>query len=68
MVGQDVVELMHAAFSRKGIAAEIHAVCNDTVGTLLAAAYEHSDCRVGMILGTGCNGCYIEPEEKEERG
>ena len=66
VVGRDVVELMHAAFARKGIAAQIHAVCNDTVGTLLAAAYDHDNCRVGMILGTGCNGCYIESEGKEE--
>ena len=61
VVGQDVVELMHKAFDENGINAKIHAVCNDTVGTLLACAYDYDNVRVGLILGTGSNACYIEP-------
>jgi len=37
------------------------AVINDTVGTLLAAAYEHRDVDVASICGTGHNTCYLEP-------
>ncbi len=29
--------------------------------TLLACAYDHENVRVGLILGTGSNACYIEP-------
>eukprot|EP01083_Nonionella_stella_P002528 7265_1 len=66
VVGQDVVYLMQSAFDRQNINAKIHAVCNDTVGTLLSSAYEYDNVRVGLILGTGSNGCYIEPDEKSD--
>eukprot|EP01084_Bolivina_argentea_P028497 52970_1 len=62
VVGVDVVGLMHKGFAQHKINAQIHAVCNDTVGTLLACAYDHENVRVGLILGTGFNACYIEPE------
>ena len=32
----------------------------DTVGTLVACRYRDKDTMVGVILGTGSNGAYIE--------
>ena len=67
VVGEDVASLMHEAFERNEINAQIHAVCNDTVGTLLACAYDYDNVRVGLILGTGSNACYIEPNPPNKR-
>ncbi|KAF9329048.1 glucokinase [Podila minutissima] len=36
------------------------ALINDTVGTLLAHAYQHTDTFIGLGLGTGSNGAYLE--------
>jgi len=59
--GQDVVRLLKEALSRKAITnVAVDALCNDTVGTLQARAYEDPTCDVGVILGTGTNGCYRE--------
>lgn len=33
---------------------------NDTVGTLMASAYNDQNTRIGLILGTGSNACYVE--------
>ena len=33
---------------------------NDTVGTLMASAYHEPSTRIGLILGTGSNACYVE--------
>ncbi|XP_055865041.1 hexokinase-1-like isoform X2 [Biomphalaria glabrata] len=39
---------------------EIVAVVNDAVGTLMSAAHGDRNCEIGLILGTGCNACYME--------
>lgn len=36
------------------------ALVNDTVGTLMASAYNDQNTRIGLILGTGSNACYVE--------
>ncbi|PKM87914.1 MAG: hexokinase [Firmicutes bacterium HGW-Firmicutes-12] len=36
------------------------AIINDTVGTLLTAAYQEQDCDIATVLGTGHNTCYVE--------
>lgn len=36
------------------------ALVNDTVGTLMACAYSDPNTRIGLILGTGSNACYVE--------
>ena len=36
------------------------AVINDPVGALMAGAFDHDNCTVGLILGTGTNCCYME--------
>ncbi len=61
VVGHDVVALLGEAFGRKGVdLVNISALVNDTVGTLVAKAYEDAYCDVGVILGTGTNACYRE--------
>nr|ANF07129.1 hexokinase [Eimeria tenella] len=66
VVGKDVVPLLAAAFARQGLGLECEAVVNDTVGTLLSCAYQKGPggppCTVGVILGTGANCCYWEPQ------
>jgi len=61
-VGEDVGVLMQEALNKEGVPLKIEAVCNDTVGTLVACAMEHPTCKVGIILGTGCNAAYFEPK------
>jgi len=60
--GQDVVDLLNVALDRKSCHAQVNALCNDTVGTLLAGCYQEvrTDCCIGLILGTGFNACYVE--------
>ncbi|KAL8439371.1 hypothetical protein Efla_001841 [Eimeria flavescens] len=69
VVGQDVVKLLSKSIQKKGVGVECAAVVNDTVGTLLSCAYQKKAdmpaCLVGVILGTGSNCCYVEPEAKQ---
>lgn len=61
VVGEDVVRLLQEAIDRrKDIKVNVMALINDTVGTLLAAAYNDQNTRIGLILGTGSNACYVE--------
>lgn len=65
--GRDVVELLKQAIERKGnVKIKICAVLNDTTGTLMACAWKNQNCRVGLIVGTGTNACYMEKLEKVE--
>lgn len=32
----------------------------------MACAYKNQDCRIGLIIGTGTNACYIEKLDKVE--
>lgn len=59
--GRDVVELLREAIDRRpDLSIEVMAVVNDTTGTLMSCAYQHKECRVGLIVGTGTNACYME--------
>ncbi|KAK3554016.1 hypothetical protein QTP70_019131 [Hemibagrus guttatus] len=40
--------------------ADIMAVVNDTVGTMMTCGFDDQRCEVGMIVGTGTNACYME--------
>jgi glucose-6-phosphate 1-dehydrogenase len=64
VVGNDVVSLLEAAYRRKSLQARVVALVNDTVGTLMAAAYSDTRTRVGVILGTGTNAAYVERTAK----
>ena len=60
--GRDVTELLQAALHRQGLMhINCRAVINDTVGTLLTAAYLDFHADIGSICGTGHNTCYLEP-------
>jgi hexokinase len=60
--GRDVTPLLTDALERQGVRnVRPRAVINDTVGTLLAAAYKLRGVDVGSICGTGHNTCYLEP-------
>ncbi|KAG8202144.1 hypothetical protein JTE90_010503 [Oedothorax gibbosus] len=59
--GEDVGELLQAAMSRRGdIDVNVVAIINDTTGTLMACAHKNRECRVGLIIGTGTNACFMD--------
>ena len=59
--GKDVVALLREAIDRReDLNIEVMAVVNDTTGTLISCAYQNRECRVGLIVGTGTNACYME--------
>nr|XP_017007684.2 hexokinase type 2 [Drosophila takahashii] len=61
VVGKNVVQLLQEAIERRGdIKINPVAVLNDTVGTLMSCAFVHPNCRIGLIVGTGSNACYVE--------
>uniref|UniRef100_A0A8D9FAD2 Phosphotransferase n=3 Tax=Cacopsylla melanoneura TaxID=428564 RepID=A0A8D9FAD2_9HEMI len=63
--GKDVVAMLREALSRQKIMnINIVALSNDTTGCLMSCAYEHPDCKIGVILGTGFNACYVEESDK----
>ncbi len=60
--GQDITDLLTAALHRKHLTNVLpQAIINDTVGTLLAAAYTDQSTSIGSICGTGHNTAYVEP-------
>ncbi|CAD2095335.1 hexokinase, putative [Plasmodium vinckei lentum] len=67
--GRDVCKLMNDAFVRSSVPAKVSCVVNDAVGTLMSCAYQKGKsappCYIGIILGTGSNGCYYEPDWKK---
>jgi len=59
--GKDVVALLREAIERRqDLDIEVMAVVNDTTGTLISCAYQNRECRLGLIVGTGTNACYME--------
>lgn len=54
------MKLLQDALDRKHIKVRVNALVNDTVGTLLARAYETHGALLGAIFGTGTNGAYVE--------
>lgn len=64
VVGKDVVKLLQEAIDRRqDVNVNVLALVNDTVGTLVAGAYNDQNTRIGLILGTGSNACYVEKNE-----
>ncbi|XP_061469393.1 hexokinase-3 [Rhineura floridana] len=60
-VGEDAVSLLREAVQRqKDVDIDVVAIVNDTVGTMMACAYVDPNCEIGLIVGTGCNACYME--------
>lgn len=64
---EDVVQLLRDAIKRRGdISVSVVAILNDTTGTLMSCAHRNKNCHIGVIIGTGCNGCYLERVENAE--
>ncbi|XP_005179307.1 hexokinase-1 [Musca domestica] len=65
VVGQDAVLILRKflkKYKRNNI--EIVAILNDTTGTLMHGAIMDKNTRIGIVLGTGSNGCYMERSSK----
>ncbi|KAH8917565.1 putative glucokinase [Atractiella rhizophila] len=62
--GNDVVKLLQDALDRKHIHVHCSALVNDTVGTLMARAYQSGGAIIGAIFGTGTNGAYVQSIDK----
>ena len=60
--GQDVVALLKEAIDRhpSDVKIDVCAILNDTTGCLMSCAWKEDKCRIGLILGTGTNACYLE--------
>lgn len=61
VVGRDVVALLNEAIERRGdIMVKVVAILNDTTGTLITTAWKYRSAKIGLIVGTGSNACYME--------
>ncbi|XP_073955563.1 hexokinase A isoform X3 [Choristoneura fumiferana] len=64
VVGTDVVQGLKDAIARRGdVQIDICAILNDTTGTLMSCAWKNHNCKIGLIVGTGSNACYVEKAE-----
>jgi len=59
-VGRDVCLLLDQALRKLALKVRVAALVNDTVGTLIAHAYQDTKTVAGVILGTGTNAAYVE--------
>ncbi|XP_049813824.1 hexokinase type 2-like [Schistocerca nitens] len=67
VIGQDVVQMLRDALDKKpDVKINIAAVLNDTTGTLMSCAWKDHNTKVGLIIGTGTNSCYVEKTENAE--
>ena len=65
VVGQDAVKMLNDAIKRRqDIKVNVVAILNDTTGTLVKGYYDDPQTGIGLILGTGCNGAYLEDANK----
>ncbi|XP_007905622.2 hexokinase-4 isoform X2 [Callorhinchus milii] len=65
--GNNIVGLLRDAIKRRGdIEMNVVAMVNDTVATMISSYYEDHSCEVGLIVGTGCNACYMEEMKNME--
>lgn len=61
VVNMDVAQLLTEAIDRRSdVKIKVTALLNDTTETLMSCAYKNPDCRIGLIVGTGLNACYME--------
>ena len=57
--------MLNDAIERRGdLNVKVVAILNDTTGTLVKGYYDEKRTGIGLILGTGCNGAYLENAEK----
>ncbi|KAL0880127.1 hypothetical protein ABMA27_002610 [Loxostege sticticalis] len=67
VVGEDVVQGLKDAIARRGdLSLSVMGILNDATGTLMSCAHKEPHCRIGVIIGTGSNACYVEKTENCE--
>ncbi|XP_044021027.1 hexokinase type 2 isoform X2 [Aphidius gifuensis] len=67
VVDEDVVGLLEAAIAKRNdVKIDVCAILNDTTGTLMSCAWKNRGCRIGLIVGTGSNACYVEKTQNVE--
>ncbi|KAL1452922.1 hypothetical protein WDU94_007106 [Cyamophila willieti] len=65
VVGRDVVTMLREAVDRQHkVNIKIVALLNDSTGCLVSCAYKHQDCKIGVIIDTGFNACYVEESKR----
>ncbi|KAJ4365707.1 Hexokinase isoenzyme 2 [Neocucurbitaria cava] len=57
--GNDVAQQLRDKLEERGLPIELVCVVNDTVGAMIASAYNDSKTIIGAIFGTGCNAAYM---------
>lgn len=57
--GEDVAQHLRDKMEQKKLPFELICVINDTVGAMVASAYNDPDTIIGAIFGTGCNAAYM---------
>ena len=66
--GEDVVGMLNKALAEVGVGnVKVVAILNDTTGTLVAGSHDFPDAGIGLILGTGTNGSFMEKAERVVR-
>jgi hexokinase len=57
--GHDVAAALREKIAARNLPVELICVINDTVGALVASAYNDPKTIIGAIFGTGCNAAYM---------
>jgi hexokinase len=57
--GEDAAQQLREKIDAKGLPFELICVINDTVGAMVASAYNDPNTIIGAIFGTGCNAAYM---------
>lgn len=70
--GKDVASQLRSAMKELDLPVRLVAVVNDTIGAMIASAYNDPDTIIGAIFGTGCNAAYMDkisniPKLKESK-
>ncbi|KAF2122055.1 hexokinase-domain-containing protein [Lophiotrema nucula] len=62
--GHDVAAQLRAKIEDRGLPIDLVCLANDTVGAMIASAYNDPATIIGAIFGTGCNAAYMEELSK----
>jgi hexokinase len=57
--GEDVAEQLREKLNERELPLDLVCVINDTVGAMIASAYNDPATIIGAIFGTGCNAAYM---------
>jgi hexokinase len=57
--GQDAAEQLRQKLQESKLPVELICVINDTVGAMVASAYNDPETIIGAIFGTGCNAAFM---------